>query len=189
MTAPAPASAALAASEDDRVVLVSESGQPIGTSARSSVHGRDTPLHLAFSLYAFNEAGEVLFTRRALGKAAWPGVWTNTCCGHPLPGEQLEHAVQRRLGQELGVSVEDLRCALPDFRYRATDAGGVVENEICPVYLGRLHPNARLRPNPHEVMDWKWVRWDDVTSAARRTPFVLSPWSVLQMDQLATIAG
>jgi isopentenyl-diphosphate delta-isomerase len=154
----------------DQVVLLNSEHEPIGEVPRSEVHGRRTPLHLAFSVYVFNFRGEVLLTRRALSKRTWPGVWTNTCCGHPRPGESLPAAIRR---------------VLPDFAYRATDASGIEENEVCPVFAARaLHPSAPLLPNPDEVLDWKWVRWTDITEAARRTPFVLSPWSVLQMAQL-----
>ena len=169
----------------DHVVLLNDAHEPIGDVPRTTVHGTRTPLHLAFSLYVFNDRGETLITRRALGKRTWPGVWTNTCCGHPRPGESLPAAIRRRLGDERGLDVGDLECVLPDFAYRATDASGIEENEVCPVFATRaLHPAGPLFPNPEEVVDWKWVGWHDVTEAARRTPFVLSPWAVQQMAQL-----
>ena len=65
-----------------------------------------------------DESGRLLVTRRALSKATLPGVWTNTCCGHPAPGEAIEDAVVRRVGQELGITLHDLRLVLPAFRYR-----------------------------------------------------------------------
>ena len=169
----------------DRVVLLSESGEPIGELPRSSVHGRATPLHLAFSVYVFDTSGNTLITRRSLTKATWPGVWSNTCCGHPRPGESIPAAIRRRLYDELGLAVGDLECVLPDFAYRATDASGIEENEVCPVFAARaLHPATALLPNPDEVLDWRWVRWVDLTEAARRTPFVFSPWAVLQIAEL-----
>jgi isopentenyl-diphosphate delta-isomerase len=167
------------------VVLVDESGQPIGESLKTDVHGIQTPLHLAFSVHVFDDCGRVLLTRRALTKRTWPGVWTNTCCGHPAPGEAVTDAVRRRLGFELGLEVGDLTCLLPDFAYTATDASGIVENEVCPTFEARLvHPGARLTANPDEVMDWKWVQWDDLTRAVRLTPFAFSPWAVSQIAQL-----
>ena len=121
----------------DHVVLLNPDREPVGSAPRAYVHTRDTPLHLAFSLYVFNEAGEVLLTRRALTKTTWPGVWTNTCCGHPRPGEEMSAAITRRLDHELGMEITDLECVLPDFGYRATDASGLVENEFCPVFRAR----------------------------------------------------
>ena len=84
----------------EQVVLVTPDGTPVGVAEKSTVHSTDTPLHLAFSCYLFDERGRVLMTRRALAKATWPGVWTNTCCGHPQPGEPPADAVVRRLHQE-----------------------------------------------------------------------------------------
>ena len=175
---------------EERVVLLSDSGDPIGTELKSQVHHLRTPLHLAFSLYLFDADDRLLLTRRALGKRTWPGVWTNTCCGHPAPGEHLEDAVRRRVRQELGLEITGLTCVLPDFAYTAVDASGVVENELCPVYRARtVHPYADPAPNPAEVMDWKWGAWQDIVRAAAATPYVFSPWSVLQVDRLARATG
>ena len=172
----------------DTVVLLGPDREPIGEMLRSRVHSESTPLHLAFSLYLFNRAGDVLFTRRALGKATWPGVWTNSCCGHPRPGETLEDAVRRRLWHELRLEVTDLRCVLPDFAYEARDAGGVQENEFCPVFAGAtMHPDDPVEPNPDEVMDWAWLRWADVTAAVPRIPVAFSPWAVEQVRQLVSL--
>ena len=173
---------------EELVVLLDEQHRPIGTAPKAGVHTTDTPLHLAFSSYAFDPSGtRLLMTRRALAKKTWPGVWTNTCCGHPAPGEAMEDAVRRRVREELGVELADLTCVLPDFAYTAVDASGIMENEICPVYRARtVHPGIDPSPNPAEVMDWKWGAWPDVVSAVGATPFIFSPWSVLQVGRLAT---
>jgi isopentenyl-diphosphate delta-isomerase len=171
---------------EESVVLMSAAGEAIGATLKSQVHSLRTPLHLAFSLYLFDADDRLLLTRRALDKRTWPGVWTNTCCGHPAPGEDMEDAVRRRVQQELGLELADLTCVLPDFAYTAVDASGIMENEICPVYRARtVHPHLDPSPNPSEVMDWKWGSWQDVVRAVGATPFVFSPWSVLQVGRLA----
>ena len=169
----------------DEVVLLDAAHRPVGTAPRTTVHDAGTPLHLAFSCYVGDGAGRVLLTRRALDKRTWPGVWTNTCCGHPRPGEPQEQAVRRRLDDELGLEVGLLDCALPDFAYRATDASGVVENEVCPVFVAQAHPGSLVRANASEVMEWRWVPWTSLVSAVDATPFAFSPWSALQVPQLA----
>lgn len=172
---------------DDLVVLLDDDGVAIGEQERAHVHSEATPLHLAFSLYLFDAQDRVLFTRRALSKTTWPGVWTNTCCGHPRPGEPVEVALRRRLREELGLEVTDLRCALPDFAYRARDTSGIWENEVCPVFVGTVvHPDEPFRPNAEEVMDWTWVKWADVRPAVGSAPFAFSPWAVQQVHQLSS---
>ena len=169
---------------DELVVLLDENLQPLACAAKHAVHGTATPLHLAFSCYVLDRAGRLLMTRRALTKAAWPGVWTNSCCGHPAPGERLEDAVIRRVRQELDLPICELRCALPDFRYRASDPGGVVENEFCPVFVAIT--DCEPRPDPTEVMDWAWADPSAVASVAATAPWALSPWCVSQMGRLST---
>jgi isopentenyl-diphosphate delta-isomerase len=166
---------------DQLVILLDPDGSPIGEQRKSSVHHADTPLHLAFSLYLFDQAGRLLMTRRALRKATWPGVWTNTCCGHPMPGESIPDAIQRRLRAELHLDVTELRCVLPEFAYRARDASGVWENEVCPVFVGVVVSSDALRPNTEEAVDWVWTPWADVVKAMAAAPFAFSPWSVEQV--------
>ena len=167
---------------DEHVILLDEDGRHIGTAPKHSVHGLDTALHLAFSCYVFNPRGEVLVTRRALTKKAWPGVWTNSFCGHPLPAEPLTQAVDRRAQYELGLSIDHIDLALPQFRYRATDSSGIVENEVCPVYLART--DREPIPNPEEVAEYAWSRPVDLYRAVTDAPWAFSPWLALQVQQL-----
>src|SRR6478735_1470323 len=166
----------------DHVVLLDDRGQAIGTAPKSSVHGTQTALHLAFSCHVVDGQGRVLVTRRALGKTAWPGVWSNSFCGHPRPAEPLLAAVQRRADYELGLELTDIELALPLFRYRATDANGIVEHEVCPVYTARTDAEPIL--NPLEVADAKWVEPADLAVSLATTPWAFSPWLVLQAEQL-----
>ncbi|WP_141881362.1 isopentenyl-diphosphate Delta-isomerase [Homoserinimonas aerilata] len=163
------------------VVLLSDDGKPIGTAPKSSVHSSETPLHLAFSCHLFNEAGEVLVTRRALSKATWPGVWTNSFCGHPGVDESFEDTITRRAVRELGATVTAIEPILPDFRYRAVDASGVVENEVCPVFRATLV--GEVNPSEDEVGEFAWVQPTALATAVKATPFAFSPWLVMQLAQ------
>ncbi|GAA1441494.1 isopentenyl-diphosphate Delta-isomerase [Leifsonia poae] len=166
----------------EQVVLLSDDGTPVGVADKATVHTDDTPLHLAFSCHLFDGEGRILVTRRALGKLTWPGVWTNSFCGHPAPGEAMEDAVERRAQDELGAAIDNLTIALPDFRYRAIDASGVVENEICPVYTATVA--GELAPAPSEVVEWEWVDVRTLLAAVEATPWAFSPWLTLQLPAL-----
>ncbi|WP_148613445.1 isopentenyl-diphosphate Delta-isomerase [Nocardioides rubriscoriae] len=177
MTTPAPAAELV-----DVVVLLDDAGQPIGTAPRATVHSTETPLHLAFSCHLRDAAGRTLVSRRALSKRTWPGVWTNSFCGHPRPDESFEDAVRRHARHELGLEVTDLRPLLPDFRYRAVDAAGIVENEVCPVFTAVAA--GEPLPNPDEVAELRWVDVADVLAVVERAPWALSPWLVEQAPAL-----
>lgn len=167
---------------EERVVLLADDGTEIGSASKATVHSANTPLHLAFSCYLFNDHGEVLLTRRALSKATWPGVWTNSFCGHPAPGEEMHPAIARRAEQELGAEVSGIEVVAPDFRYRAIDASGIVENEICPVHTAHL--TSELHPNPHEVAETAWTSLERLDEAVERAPFAFSPWLALQLPSV-----
>lgn len=164
------------------VVLLDEHHAEIGTMPKREVHGTDTPLHLAFSCYVRNSDGEVLLTRRALTKQSWPGVWTNSFCGHPGPGEDLSAAVHRRAADELGAELTDITPVLPSFRYRAMDPSGIVENEVCPVFMAQL--SGGLEPHADEVCEWTWIAPAALTAAVAVAPFAFSPWLREQLPQL-----
>ncbi len=165
----------------ETVVLVDDDGTPVGTAPKATVHNTDTPLHLAFSCHVFDERGHVLVTRRALAKKTWPGVWTNAFCGHPAPREEMADAIARRAKRELGLVVRDVSVALPNFRYRAVDASGIVENEICPVFTALAVGDPA--PEPDEVAEWAWVDPDDLRSAVAAAPFAFSPWLGWQLRE------
>jgi len=167
------------ADPDEFVVLVDEGGSPVGSAGKSVIHTGSTPLHLAFSCHVLHAGGQVLVTRRALTKRTFPGVWTNSFCGHPGPGEDIEDAVRRRGERELGLAIGELELVLPDFRYEAADASGVVENEICPVY--RTVVETDPRPAADEVAEWRWVDPAELRAAVTAAPFAFSPWLVLQL--------
>ena len=163
------------------VVLLNDEGRSIGAAPKSEVHHGSTPLHLAFSCYLFDDAGRVLLTRRALDKRAFPGIWTNSFCGHPAPDESMDDAVARRAREELGVGIVELHCVLPEFRYHAIDADGVAENEVCPVFCARAI--GAVTADPAEIMDTAWVAWDQLRAAVQ-IPWAISPWAIEQVPLL-----
>jgi isopentenyl-diphosphate delta-isomerase len=168
-------------------VLVDSDGTSIGEADKYAVHTTDTALHLAFSCHVYNEAGQLLVTRRALSKLTWPGVWTNSFCGHPGPGESQESAIARRAMYELGITVTDVKLVIPNFRYRAVDASGIVENEICPVYTA-ITADA-VSPRPDEVAEFAWTDPDTLRDAAVAAPFAFSPWLGWQLEQWPTLTA
>jgi isopentenyl-diphosphate delta-isomerase len=170
------------AEHPERVVLLDNDGKVVGEADKATVHTTETPLHLAFSCHVFDAQSRVLVTRRALTKLTWAGVWTNSFCGHPAPDEATEHAIARRAADELGITVSSIELVLPDFRYRAIDASGIVENEICPVY--RAISTDAVNANPSEVSEWEWVDPASLAAAASAAPYAFSPWLVWQLEQL-----
>ncbi|WP_087132409.1 isopentenyl-diphosphate Delta-isomerase [Microbacterium esteraromaticum] len=164
------------------VVLVDEQGEPVGEQSKASVHGASTPRHLAFSCHVLDEEGRLLVTRRSLAKKTWPGVWTNSFCGHPAPGERIEDAVRRRAAFELGLTVEDIVCVLPAFGYSARDASGIEENEHCPVFVARA--TSGLTPDEAEVAEVQWTSVAELSTAISATPWAFSPWLVEHFPQL-----
>jgi isopentenyl-diphosphate delta-isomerase len=168
---------------EELVVLVDEHGRRLGTAEKWSSHHADTPLHLAFSCYVFDASGAFLMTRRALTKKVWPGVWSNTACGHPAPDESFDDAIGRRLSYELGMTVSDVEVVLPEHLYRAPPFAGIVEHELCPVFVAR--DASSPQPNPIEVAACEWIAWDEfVRRAQGDTDDVYSWWCKNQLREL-----
>ena len=171
--------------EVEEIVLLGPDGHAVGTAPKLTSHHRATPFHLAFSCYLLDEEGRVLITQRAHTKHTWPSAWTNSFCGHLAPRETLRDAVRRRACTELGLAVEELRLVLPLFRYRATMANGIVENEQCPVVRARAVGDLQL--NPAEVADAHWREWADCLDLAKQPD--ASPWFRNQVGELAALGA
>lgn len=167
------------------VVLLDHDGHAVGTQDKVTVHHGATPLHLAFSAYLFDPDGALLVTQRAATKATFPGVWTNSVCGHPGPGEALDTAARRRALDELGVTVAELRLVLPEFAYVAA-MGAVVENERCPVFVGQL-PARGLALDPAEVGGAEWVPWTRFATDVLGGRRAVSSWCREQVEQLVLL--
>lgn len=169
------------------VVLVDDNNKEIGTSPKDTVHTQNTPLHRGFSLFLFNSKGQLLLTRRALTKKTFPGVWTNTVCGHPAPHEDPVTAAKRRLKDELGIEEKDLKDIkiVSPYRYRFADTKGIVENEICPVLVA--HSDVEPQANNKEVEEAKWINWDKFREEIKNNPQNYSPWSGEEASLIAPL--
>lgn len=167
---------------DDMIVYVDEQNTALATAPKLAAHNSDTKLHRAFSVFLFNSKGELLLQQRALTKKTWPGVWSNSACGHVMLHESLEAAARRRLKHELGLTVGKLHLVLPDFRYRA-EKDGVIENELCPVLVART--DIQPRPNRSEVNDIRWVAWGEFITEVADPVNGFSPWAVGEVELLS----
>lgn len=166
----------------EEVVLVDQHNTVLGTHPKATVHTLETPLHRGFSVFIFNQKGELLLQQRSFDKLTWPGFWSNSCCGHPALGESVENAIHRRVGIELGMQVYGLQETLPDFQYRC-EYGGVVENEICPVWLART--DGAPKPDPTEVASTRWSSWNGFKQILSLDEDGLySPWCKLETAML-----
>jgi isopentenyl-diphosphate delta-isomerase len=122
-------------------------------------------------------------TQRALSKKVWPGVWTNSVCGHPLPDEKMEDAIRRRTKYEIGIeNLEDIQVVLPKYRYTTPPYNGIIENEFCPVFVA--YTSDEPRPNPEEVEAYRWLPWQEYISLLSDEPDMMSYWAKDQYQQL-----
>lgn len=158
---------------EELVVLVDEKNQPIATAPKNLVHHNHTPLHRGFSVFVFNPKGELLLQQRSKNKITWPQVWSNSCCGHPLPSESNIEAIKRRLKYELGINKVEITDILSDYRYKFENKG-IWENEICPVFVGFTREQPVI--NKKEVEDIKWVKWEEFVKEINDSPENYSPW-------------
>ena len=158
--------------------LVDENGVTIGTAEKLAAHQPPGQLHRAFSVFLFDERGRLLLQQRALGKYHSPGVWSNTCCGHPYPGEAPFAAAARRTHEELGVS-PSLLAEAGTVRYNHPDpASGLVEQEYNHLFVGLVQ--SPLVPDREEVGATAFVTSAELAERHARVPF--SAWFMTVLD-------
>ena len=165
----------------EEVVLVDENNNVLGTMPKTNVHQKQTPLHRAFSCFVFNKEKKLLLQQRSRKKKTWPLVWSNSCCGHPKLNESNVDAVKRRLKQELNLDVDYIESIIP-YRYTFSK-DGIMENEICPVFMGLTTKEPEI--NNEEVEATKWVDWLDFLQDLEKNPEKYSPWC---LDQVKTLS-
>lgn len=155
----------------DRVILVDNKDKEIGTEEKLEAH-RKGERHRAFSIFIFNKNNELLLQRRAKDKYHSPGLWANTCCSHPGPNEKLEEAIHRRLKEEMGFD-----CMIKEifvFSYNFSFSNGLTENEVDHVFAGFY--DGKIKANPREVDDYKWVRIDEIKKDISKNPKKYAEW-------------
>jgi len=155
----------------EEVILINEANEVVGQIEKMEAHQKGL-LHRAFSVFLFNEKGEWLLQKRANSKYHSPGLWTNSCCGHPRPGEDIVSAAQRRLSEELGIHTT-LQVQF-EFQYQTNFDNLLIENEWDYVLIGTTEflPLA----NPDEVNDWKWIRPEAVQEQIQLYPEKFTYW-------------
>jgi isopentenyl-diphosphate delta-isomerase len=153
------------------VILVDERDEPVGTMEKMEVHQKAL-LHRAFSVFVFNNKGEVLLHKRALKKYHSSGLWTNACCSHPKPGEETLAAAENRLHEEMGISVRLNK--IFDFTYKVAFENGLTEYEFDHVFVGRYE--GEVFPNADEVSDYCYKSIDEIKTSLQTHPQKYTEW-------------
>ena len=157
---------------EEEVILVDKHDVEQGTMEKMEAHKNGGTLHRAFSVFVFNTKGELLLQRRALHKYHSGGLWTNTCCSHPRPGETVREAGHRRLEEEMG-----MQCKLVElfsFEYKAELDGGMTEWELDHVLLGLSNKEPSI--NEEEVAEFKYMPLDDIDEDLNKNPQNYTEW-------------
>jgi len=171
--APSSPAPALEGQTEPEVVLVDEQDREIGTMPKLAAHEPPGRLHRAFSVFVFHPDGRALLHRRAASKYHFGGLWTNACCSHPRPGEQVGAAARRRLMEEMRLDAE---CE-PRFTFiyeAADEAGGLIERELDHVCTAVCA--ADPEPDPEEADCWRWVDPVELDQEIAESPELFTPW-------------
>lgn len=167
--------------DSQKVILVDENDRQVGLEDKLSAHQRGAKLHRAISVFIFNKDGDTLLQRRALSKYHSKGKWANSCCSHPMPGEDVAVAARRRLREELGIN-----CAVHEvfaFVYRAEVGEGLTEHEYDHVFFGTY--DGKLSPNRDEVMDYRWVSLRKLEEEVKSRQDDFAPWLPICLERVA----
>jgi isopentenyl-diphosphate Delta-isomerase len=149
----------------DYVVLVDDNNKVLGTSPKLKAHNTNTLLHRGFSIFLFDYKGNLLLQQRSEFKKTFPGIWSNSCCGHPKLNETNINAAKRHLQNELGIKGIEVFEIISDYRYKVS-MNNIFENEICPVLICFTDQNPII--NKEEVKAIKWISWDNFLEEVRK---------------------
>jgi isopentenyl-diphosphate delta-isomerase len=156
---------------DEQLILVDEGNRAVGTAGKEAVH-RAGRLHRAFSIFMVDDRGRLLLQQRNPRKYHSGGLWANSCCGHPRPGERTISAARRRLNEELGVS-DSLSFGF-FARYEAELDNGMRENELVYIYFGRL--KSLPHPNPAEISKLEFLSVGELNRRIKQKPDAFAFW-------------
>lgn len=165
---------------EELVILVDQDDRETGVMEKIQAH-REALLHRAFSVFVFNSKGELMLQQRALGKYHSPGLWTNTCCSHPRPGEETEAAAHRRLQEEMGFD-----CTLSKifhFTYKAPFDNNLTEHEVDHVFVGFSDTLPVI--NPEEVESYRFATLDDISVEMAENPKLFTVWFQIAFERVA----
>lgn len=155
----------------EKVVLVDANNRQTGTMEKTEAHEKGL-LHRAFSVFILDSSGRLLLQRRSSGKYHSPGLWTNTCCSHPRPGESVKNAAIRRLKEEMGIT-----CSLKEsftFIYKAEFDNGLTEHEFDHVLIGVTDSDPVV--NPEEADSYKYIDPDNLAKDIHNSPDNYTVW-------------
>ena len=167
-------------SEAEELILVDAEDNETGFLSKAECHNGGGILHRAFSLFLFNQRGELLLQQRSASKRLWPGFWSNSCCSHPRRGESMVVATQRRLLDEL--NIETSLEFVYKFSYQAEFGDSGSENEFCHVFFGEVGDS--VLPNDHEIDGIRFVRPHDLAEEFTATPAIFTPWLKMEWQTL-----
>jgi len=163
----------------ENVILVDTHDTPVGQMEKMEAHLKGE-LHRALSILIFNSNGEVLLQQRAFSKYHTPGLWSNTACSHPRPGEVSLEAATRRLEEEMGFTTT-LNESF-DFIYKAHFENGLIEHEYDHVFFGTFDGKPAI--NPEEANDYKWINPVDLMEEMRSNPELYTVWFRIIMEKM-----
>jgi isopentenyl-diphosphate Delta-isomerase len=170
---------------DEKVILVDKSDHELGYAEKLSVHRGSGQLHRAVSVlvYRKKENGlEVLLQKRAGTKPLWPSCWTNTICTHPRIAEAPIDCAVRRLGEEMGIKVNQTNLIkIDDFYYQMAFTRDLAEHEYDHVFLCQY--DGQVVPSITEVSGYRWILWSDVVSEVREHPENFTGWFRLMINR------
>lgn len=173
--------AQVVSSDSEPLILVNRQDEDIGTMSKLDCHLDEGVLHRAFSIFVFNQSGDVLLQKRSPDKLLWPMYWSNACCSHPRYGERAEEAACRRLEQELGIETE--LTFLYKFIYQAGFEDVGTEHELCWVWLGQAEEN-QVSANGHEIAEWRFFPQAEFETRLQTSPGQFTPWMKMEWQRL-----